>query len=143
MNIAYSVPISVKGIVFEDDKVWLRKNERGEWELPGGKLDRGEQPEKAVVRELKEELGFEVEVADIVQANLYQIEKSQDESKGVLVISYLCRLINRTDRFEIESEAGKAKFEKFSVEEVEGLNMPLFYKEAITKAFRLLSKSKN
>lgn len=134
---AYSVPISVKGIVFQDEKVWLRRNERNEWELPGGKLDNEEQPEKAVVRELKEELGFEVEVADIIQANLYQIEKSRDESKGVLVISYLCRLINRTGGFEIESEAGKAKFEKFSVEEVESLNMPLFYKEAIRKAFEV------
>lgn len=33
------LPISVKGIVFQDGKVWLRRNERSEWELPGGKLD--------------------------------------------------------------------------------------------------------
>ena len=34
----------------------------GRWELPGGKVDPGETPEAAVVRELAEELGCRVEV---------------------------------------------------------------------------------
>ena len=46
--IPYDVPISCKGIVFENGRVWIRQNERGEWELPGGKLDPGEQPEDTV-----------------------------------------------------------------------------------------------
>lgn len=137
MRATYSVPISVKGIIFEDNKVWLRKNERDEWELPGGKLDEGEQPEEAIVRELKEELGFSVEVADIIQVYLYQIEKSQDESKGVLVTSYLCKLINKSGSFELKGEAGKAEFEKFPVEELDNLNMPQFYKKAIAAALEV------
>jgi 8-oxo-dGTP pyrophosphatase MutT (NUDIX family) len=135
----YLVPISVKGIIFEDGKVWLRHNERNEWELPGGKLDEGEQPEETVVREMREELGFETKVVDIIQSHTYIIKKSSDESHGVLVVSYLCKLIKKTSKFENIGEAGIAKFKQFSLDEMKSLNMPDFYKDAINKAQAVLT----
>lgn len=133
----YTVPVSAKGIVFDEGKVWLRKNERNEWELPGGKVDEGEQPTQTVVRELKEELGFDVRVERIVQAWMYTINVSQDESRGVLVVSYLCELLGTSGEFEWEGEAGRAQFERFSVAEIEGLAMPEFYKDAIQAAYEI------
>ena len=35
---------------------------RGQWELPGGKVEPGEQPEAAAVREVREEVGCEIRV---------------------------------------------------------------------------------
>jgi len=134
---SYLIPISVKGIVFDGGKIWLRRNERQEWELPGGKLDEGEQPEETVIREMKEELGFDVDVKGIAQAHLYKIQKSVDESVGVLVVSYVCNLLKKTGEFELEGEAGQAQFQAFSLDEVEDLNMPEFYKEAIRKTKKL------
>ncbi len=45
-------PVSVKGVAVQAGQVLLLENERGEWELPGGKLELGEEPTACVVREI-------------------------------------------------------------------------------------------
>ena len=52
-------------LVDADKRVLLSQRPEGKalaglWEFPGGKLDPGERPEAALIRELKEELGIEV-----------------------------------------------------------------------------------
>ncbi len=53
-------PVSVKGVVIRDGRVLLLRNERDEWELPGGKLELGEDPESCVAREITEEVGWAI-----------------------------------------------------------------------------------
>src|SRR4029077_20341394 len=61
-GLAARFPVSIKGVVEQDGLFVLLKNERDEWELPGGKLEPGEAIEDCLVREIGEELNLPVAV---------------------------------------------------------------------------------
>lgn len=55
--------VSVKGLCVVGGKLLLAKEPRGKsdrWELPGGGLDFGEEPQVGLAREVREEMGLEV-----------------------------------------------------------------------------------
>ncbi len=65
----------VAAIIIENDKVFATQRGDGEfkdgWEFPGGKIEPGETPEEAIVREIKEELDTEVEVIELLDTVEY------------------------------------------------------------------------
>lgn len=121
-------PISIKAIVEVNNKILLLKNERNEWELPGGKIEENETTEVCVIREIKEELGIEVMINNIVDVWLYTISGKAK----VLIVTYLCKKMTlELERIKVSNE--HQEFGLFDFNEIEELNMPQGYKYSISK----------
>ncbi len=65
----------VAAIIIHENKIFATQRGYGEfkdgWEFPGGKVEPGETPQEALVREIKEELDIEIEVKDFLETVEY------------------------------------------------------------------------
>ena len=67
---ANSQPTASAVVLDDDGRILLARRagppDEGKWDLPGGFLEEGEHPLEAVVRELREETGLEIEPLELV-----------------------------------------------------------------------------
>ncbi|MGB1180599.1 MAG: 8-oxo-dGTP diphosphatase MutT [Candidatus Puniceispirillaceae bacterium] len=85
--------ISAVALIDSDGRVLLAERPEGKifagyWEFPGGKIETGETPEAALVRELDEEMG--VDTKDSCLAPLGFVSHPYDTHHMVLLL-YVCR----------------------------------------------------
>jgi mutator protein MutT len=89
------VPIDVAAaLIFERDKLLITQRRADDhlpnlWEFPGGKVEPGETFQACLVREIREELGIEISVCDLVE----DLTHSYPE-KTVRLRFYRCALIS-------------------------------------------------
>src|SRR5438046_262774 len=80
------------GLVFREGKLlitqrYLQAHLGGLWEFPGGKREEGESFEECLRRELKEELGIELEIHEEIESIIHQYPE-----KTVQLKFYRCTL---------------------------------------------------
>jgi len=78
-------------VILRDGKVLLTRRPAGThlegyWELPGGKLEAGEDPKDCVRRECLEECGIEIAVDEILEVTFHRYPE-----RDVLLLFYSCR----------------------------------------------------
>jgi 8-oxo-dGTP diphosphatase len=63
----------------------------GDWEFPGGRIDRKERPRAALLREIREETALDVDVAEPV----YTASKRRKKKKGKFFVYYAATTTDR------------------------------------------------
>jgi 8-oxo-dGTP pyrophosphatase MutT (NUDIX family) len=123
-GVAKLFPVSVKGVVFEADRVVLLENERREWELPGGRLEPGEDPATTLAREVAEELGVSVSVEAILDSWVYRVLPRRE----VLIVTYGVRC---TDRSELRLSGEHRRLGLVALGELDQVPIPDGYRRSI------------
>ena len=121
---AMSFPVSIKGVLLEVGRVVLLENERSEWELPGGRLQAGEDPAICLAREFAEELGIKVAVKTILDSWVYEVLPGQH----VVIVTYGAE---RVDRAPLRVSHEHRRLGSFSIAEIDGLAIPEGYRCSI------------
>ncbi len=82
---------SAGGVVLNDGKVLVISSEiRGSTSLPKGKLDEGESPESAAIREVKEETGYDVEIVKKLGDQTYEFDKNDTHIVKTVTYYSMC-----------------------------------------------------
>ena len=95
----------VAAIIRKGDKIFATQRGYGEWqdwwEFPGGKMEVGETPEEALVREIREELSADISVDELLTTVEYDYPKFH-----LTMHCYLCSLVSEALHLN-EHEAAK------------------------------------
>lgn len=80
-------------VIFQNDRIFATQRGYGEykdwWEFPGGKVEKEESPENAVVREIREELNTEIAVRRFIRTIEYDYPGFH-----LVMHCFLCRILS-------------------------------------------------
>jgi len=117
------LPVASAALIDADGRLLIQQRPPGKpfaglWEFPGGKVEEGETPEAALIRELKEELDIDVEAACLAPAT-FASELQPGGTRHMVLLLYVCRKWRGTP---ISLEGATVRWVR--VQELYGLEMP-------------------
>ena len=94
---ANSQPTSSAVVRDDEGRILLARRaippDQGKWDLPGGFLEEGEHPRVAVIRELREESGLEIEPLELVAVEL-DVYGTDEDAPSTLNLYWTARVVS-------------------------------------------------
>ncbi len=134
--------IVLGGVVIKEGKILILQRHKDEdvypnmWELPSGKREPLEPSEDSLIREIKEEAGFDVKIIMPFSVFDYQIEKP-DEIRDSTQINFL---VTPENDKEVELSDEHQAFAWVTKDEIDKYELTDATKNVIRKAFEVVAK---
>ncbi len=136
--------VSVAGFIYHQGKVLIVRRSKkegflpGVYEMPGGKLDFGEEPMTGVAREIEEEVGLEVAV--IAPYHIFSY-LTKGGALYTVEIDFLCKLESHPQKVALSDAHDKSLW--ITKKELEKIDITPLMKNAITKGFNIVPHYKD
>jgi len=127
--------VAGKAVIIENEKVIVLKRSSddnfrpGTYDLPGGKVEHGENPILGLKREVEEEIGLMINV--IAPTRIWDFVIDDTHTIG---ITYFCRLIGGSEKLSHEHDG----YEWIKLSEIEKKDLPKWLKEDIVTVMKRL-----
>ncbi|MDE1874056.1 MAG: NUDIX hydrolase [Candidatus Micrarchaeota archaeon] len=114
--------VGIKALIVKNEKLLVlssgsselssTKRKRAFWDLPGGKVEWGEDIQETLQREVQEELGIRrgsLQAIEIFEASVSKIRTSHAVHVPLILITFICRLQGR-QKFKLSDEHASYKW---------------------------------
>jgi ADP-ribose pyrophosphatase len=133
--------VGVGALIIHDSDILLVKRRNppnaGKWSVPGGLVELGETAEEAIRREVREELGIEVEVGRVFTVvSSIELDASEKVRYHFVIVDYVANPFEGRIRLNDES----SDYGWFGDAEVRRLEMAPKTREVVLEYLRSLSK---
>lgn len=108
----------VAAVIKKDNRIFCTQRGYGDfkgyWEFPGGKIEDGETPQEALIREIKEELDVDISVGEMIKTIEYDYPEFH-----LSMDCFLCELIS--GEIELKEHEDAKWLDKSNVDSVDWL----------------------
>ncbi len=141
--------VGIKALIIKDKKILLLSSGKEElsstmrkqifWDLPGGKMEAGEQVEETLMREVSEELGVSKHDLKIIKpfdVSVSNFKISHGQHIPLILMTYICKLKKPERKFKLTNE--HAQYEWVNVKNAAVRLSTKFNKSFIVKLLEFL-----
>ena len=125
-SLADKFPVSVKALIFDNRRILILKNDKGDWDLPGGKIENSDKNiEHRLKKEVFEETQLELKIFNLISSSVINYSGTK-----VIILVFKCEIIGNS---AVNLSHEHSKFLFADLKSIDSYHLPTWIKDALKK----------